>query len=435
PATVTFECSLCQTRITALTVDVGRRVACPDCGRKNIIPPPPKPKQAVVPAAMEGEQYELWGVDEVPAGGYGDKELFPFECRVCQTLMYATREQFGMYQTCPDCGVRTIAKPQKRRSAALPLVSPGEEYQLDESTVPEPRPYVVPLAVRDAELHTSTRATSVGPDGRLIVQRLPERERRPVRPAVPLVQGVWRMLATQEVIARWVMLSLAGGAAGWFAHDALSGPAGGLAGFAGILFMVMAVVLTALWASMAAPLFLAMVSESAEGNDRLLEPPVWTSFDWLWEILYLVNAAAGAGLLALGAWKAPWPMPEELRVGLTALVVLLTFPVMLLGAMLEGSPFGVLSPRLWGTLLRSAGPWLLFYVESAALWGLAAAAGWAVMNAGDLGVLVLPPLAMGTVLLYMRLLGRLGWWLAEGPSLGEDDEDEPTLPARRRRSW
>ena len=35
-------------------------------------------------------------------------------------------------------------------------------------------------------------------------------------PRVPLVQGVWRMLFTGEVLARWVALSVTLTGAGWF---------------------------------------------------------------------------------------------------------------------------------------------------------------------------------------------------------------------------
>ncbi|HEX6963791.1 MAG TPA: hypothetical protein VF175_18130, partial [Lacipirellula sp.] len=64
PATVTFACTLCETRITTATANVGKQVKCPDCGRLNTIPPLVAKPQAAVPAAMSGDQFELWGPDE-----------------------------------------------------------------------------------------------------------------------------------------------------------------------------------------------------------------------------------------------------------------------------------------------------------------------------------------------------------------------------------
>jgi DNA-directed RNA polymerase subunit RPC12/RpoP len=415
PALVSFECSLCQTRITAMTVDVGRKVACPDCGRKNVIPPPPKAKKAVTPAAMEGEQYELWGVDEAPMGKVATRELYAFDCRVCQTMMYATQKQLGLYMTCPDCGARTIAKPHK--TPAKPkgsfLVPAGQEYQLDELAPPEPRPFAMPIAIRDAELHRSARATTVGPDGRLIVQVKEERDRRQARPAVPLVQGAWRMLATEEVIARGIFISIVFGVAAWLFNDSVNTPVAGVAAIASMGLMVAFVGASVLWLSFAAPFFLAIIAESSEGHDRLHEPPVWSPLDWFMEGFYFLAASFAAGLPALGVWKLTAELPPETQTPLIAAVVLLIFPLALLGALLEDTPFGVVSPKLLGTLPRCAGPWLLFYVETTAMWALAALAAWGLMRAGDWGVLPLPFIAMGALITYMRLLGRLGWWIGD----------------------
>jgi DNA-directed RNA polymerase subunit RPC12/RpoP len=429
PVHVSFECSLCQTRITAMTVDVGRKVACPDCGRKNVIPPPPKAKKAVVPAAMEGEQYELWGVDEAPTGKVATRELFAFDCRVCQTMMYATKEQLGLYMTCPDCGARTIAKPHSKptKPKGSVLVPTGQEYQLDEAAPPEPRPFAMPIAIRDAELHRSVRATTVGPDGRLIVQVKEERDRRQVRPAVPLVQGAWRMLATEEVIARGIFISIVCGVAAWLFNDAVNTPVAGVAAIASMALMVGFVFASVLWLSFAAPFFLAIIAESSEGHDRLHEPPAWSLFDWFVEGFYFMAAAFAAGLPALGVWKLTTTLPPETQTPMIVGVVLLIFPLALLGALLEDTPLGVVSPKLLGTLPRCAGPWLLFYLVTTAMWALAGLAAWGLMQAGDWGVLALPFIAMGATITYMRLLGRLGWWIGDVLPADQSKPDDDNL--------
>src|SRR5262245_25851230 len=60
PEHVGFDCRLCGTRLYARTQDVGKQLKCPDCHALTVIPPPPPPKAKNIPAALEGDQYELW---------------------------------------------------------------------------------------------------------------------------------------------------------------------------------------------------------------------------------------------------------------------------------------------------------------------------------------------------------------------------------------
>jgi DNA-directed RNA polymerase subunit M/transcription elongation factor TFIIS len=423
---VTFSCSLCDTRITARAADVGKRIACPDCGRKNVIPPPPPPKAPVIPAAMEGDQFELWGVDESPTAERSSvaSKLHPVECKLCQTLMYATDAQIGTKLKCPDCGTLTEAKrTAPRRPKGSALVADGEEYQIDAALAPPPRPAPVPIAVRDAELHESTRATTVGPDGRLIVQKKPD-QGRPVRPAMPLIQGVWRMLFTEEIIARGLLISLLFGASAWCLIDSINTPVQSVAAIMGIFLMLLAVAFGVLWTSFAAPLFLAVVSESSEGHDRLHEPPEWSPFDWLGAGMYLLAACGASAWPSVLAWQFGGALPLTARIAAGAGAALLLFPLAMLGALLESSPFGVISPRLFSTLGRCSGQWLLFYVLSAALAAAAGAVATGLMYSTSWGLFVLPVIAMAFALAYMRLLGRLAWWIGDAMPAPPEPERE-----------
>ena len=427
PELVTFSCSLCETRITARVADVGKRTACPDCGRKNVIPPPPAPKAPVVPAAMSGEQLEVWGLDEAPATGKSapPPRLHPVECKLCQTLMYASEAQIGTKLQCPDCGTFTVAQrtePPKLKASVL--VDPGAEYDIDAAQAPPPRPVPVPISVRDAEVHETARATTVGPDGRLIVKKDPELDRRPVRPAVPLVQGVWRMLVTEEVIARGLMCSLLFGGAAWFIIDSINTPMGSAVAIAGIFLMLIGVGLSVLWMSFAAPMFLAIVSASSEGHDRLHEPPEWSPFDWIVEGVYLIMPAVAAGWPAFAVWQLGGSLPTWAQVAIGGGAALVIFPLAMLGAMLESTPFGVISPKLLSTLGRCAGPWLLFYIETAALAALTTVAAAALLQTSGWGLFVLPVLAMCFALTYMRLLGRLAWWIGDAMPEAKEPEKE-----------
>ena len=67
PRYVSVLCRVCQTLMYGGLDQVGKPLKCPDCGAQTILPPPQPEKPKKPLAAMEGEQYELWGVDEAPS--------------------------------------------------------------------------------------------------------------------------------------------------------------------------------------------------------------------------------------------------------------------------------------------------------------------------------------------------------------------------------
>jgi hypothetical protein len=108
------------------------------------------------------------------------------------------------------------------------------------------------------------------------------------------------------------------------------------------------------------------------------------------------------GLIAIGAW-------------------LVCFPIVMLSNLEQSSAFAVFSPRLGASLVRCAGPWLLFYIETAVLCAASLGLLYAI-SLGPTWVAYLGPwVTVGTMLVYMRLVGRLAWWLAETmPAAAED---------------
>lgn len=452
PQTVTFECSLCATRITARVTNVGKKVECPDCGRKNVIPPPPKPTVVKAPAAFSGEQFEVWGVDEKTwertATG---PTLHPVVCELCQTLMYATDAQIGSALRCPDCRTTTVAKRSTSKPAKGPRVIPaGEEYQLDPVTAPAPRPTPTPVAVAVAEKHAAARALTTDDRGRMVKAPEPSRHARPVRPAVPLVTGVWPMLVTGEVIARWALMSILFGLAAWIIISALITPIQSTASIAEIFILLGGIGVGIMWLTFAGPTFLAIVGESAEGHDRFYDPPSWSPLEWMGECFQVASAIGAAGLVGAGmswavmaiAHASGLPMLTEVAAGIASVGPLFLFPLAFLGTMLENSMLAVISPRVWSTLFKCPGPWLLFYFETAVLTGGAAAACAGLRLAGPAGYVVMPMIIMGGAIVYMRLLGRLAWWISEATAVDDDEEfvDEseaahPHLAAARRAAW
>jgi hypothetical protein len=93
--------------------------------------------------------------------------------------------------------------------------------------------------------------------------------------------------------------------------------------------------------------------------------------------------------------------------------------VFLLSQLENGSPMEFFSPKLARTWLKCPGPWLLFYAESVVLVGGCGAAIVGLQILSPVLVVVSVMLASVTSFLYFRLLGRLGWWLAESLSVQE----------------
>jgi DNA-directed RNA polymerase subunit M/transcription elongation factor TFIIS len=433
PTIVTFSCSLCDTRITVSASHVGKQVKCPDCGRINLVPPPPPRKKPVIPAAMSGPQYELWDADESPKPVAPKRRLHPVYCLTCGTLMYARDEHIGKKLKCPDCGALTTATPSPEEQPAKSVLAPdGEEYQIDETAPPPVRPTpaysLLELPAGNAENTSQIPAVANAMAARAKEELKPPAP-RPSRPRNPLVTGVWRMLFTQEVIARWVMLSLVLGLVGQLLGESLLSPMQLMAEAIKIIFAVLGVAMVGVWLSMISPLIVVIVGESADGNDELYQPPQWLAFDWFGELFSVVFAASAAGLPAYGvALLAKLAaLPVEVQAAIAAATAILVFPFALLSTMLEGTPLGVCSPRLFTSFGRCFGPWLLFYVETFLVFGVIVVALVALYASSPTSngmseslVWGMPPLVVAGLLIDARLLGRLAWWISD--LMPDDDE-------------
>jgi hypothetical protein len=171
--------------------------------------------------------------------------------------------------------------------------------------------------------------------------------------------------------------------------------------------------------------WLAVLKESSEGNDRLYEPPGLVFVDWAGECFFVLFASAMALAPGLLAWRFIPNMPLGLGPALATASGLLLFPVFLLSQLDNGSPLEFFSPKLARTLLKRPGQWLLFYAESVVLLGGCTAAIVGLQILSPVLVLISVLLASASSFVYFRLLGRLGWWLAESLAVAVDSADVP----------
>ncbi len=92
----------------------------------------------------------------------------------------------------------------------------------------------------------------------------------------------------------------------------------------------------------------------------------------------------------------------------------LLFPLFHLAQLEAESALSIFSAAVWRSLLLAAPAWLAFYVESAALVSLCGVAIFGGFCLGWVGIIFVPPIAaIAALVVYFRLLGRLGWVCAD----------------------
>jgi hypothetical protein len=163
----------------------------------------------------------------------------------------------------------------------------------------------------------------------------------------------------------------------------------------------------------------SIVRDTAEGLEDVHN---WPSFEWRdWALAYYFVAFVGLASLMVGygAWaatmyRAPWVWP---------VVTYFSFPIMLMSALEGDSPFNLLSFPVLRSFTHAWWAWGLFYVESGALlvgWSIAAFVGLA--TSPYFTVPITATLLAIAVLIYARLLGRLGYCISmTQPDTEEED--------------
>jgi hypothetical protein len=235
---------------------------------------------------------------------------------------------------------------------------------------------------------------------------------RPIMPKYPLLTGVLPFMFSAHVPEWWLALTLAFMGGGYLVSEGLIwGAMGGLAAISALMFFVVGSLITALTAAVASCVVKAIVTESSEGSDRVENWGTRYIADWFPELLFMATAlftSTGPGAIAM--YAAGMDQSLQFFAGLAG--AFLFFPIVYFSQLDFNSPWGVLSGRLLGSMVRCAGSWILFYLESAAVFAVCIAVGVYAWQRGVYPVLPIPVYVAG-LLLYARLLGRLAWRAAE----------------------
>jgi hypothetical protein len=175
----------------------------------------------------------------------------------------------------------------------------------------------------------------------------------------------------------------------------------------------LAAIIGGIWLSMAFTYCLAILRDTAAGNEHIENWPDAIWIDWIGEGFYVVNPLIGS--LAPGCflnWLCKFTGPTYwLLMGGSFLFF---FPIMLLSVIEGNFPLKILSLPVLASLVVAFPIWMAFYVETAAIWGLALLALHRLALGGSFAAVAALSFLLVTVLvIYARLLGRLAEYCTE----------------------
>ncbi|MEO0529733.1 MAG: hypothetical protein AAF266_04055 [Planctomycetota bacterium] len=415
---VSFGCRLCGTRLSAPARNAGKKVRCRDCETLTTIPTPEAPAAPNRPAAMDGEQYEVYE-GEQPHGIDLARASVPsirFACHVCQTPLSADYARVGELVPCPDCRAETRVpqppKPERRRKRGR-----DEGYEVD-TTVAEDS------AEKKTLFEEYASKPPVGYRGDTDETKSSRREQRDAKPAtargwgIGLFDGLLRAFSTTGMALAWLGLSasLVFTAPMLGFTMGLLGQIGGLFGIIGVVLLIGATVaVTMLWVGVASSILWAVLDGASAGARRINSWPSIDPTEWFGPTLSLLFATVVASIPGYALAQAfreqvNAPAPFDSTIAWVVVGAWLTLPWVLLSQLDNSSPWAVFSPSLVRTLRHAPVTWLTFYAVTLALivvvYDLSAAAD-DVLGFG--AVFVMCPVEVAADLLYFWLLGRLAW--------------------------
>ncbi len=385
-----------------------------------------KPQAAAAPHAEHSDEYRvLPGVDQPLPGSAAYAKYFPVTCPTCHTRLYATEEQVGEMIDCPDCR-RAVKVPPP------PTPKPKAKRWSEDDGAPVP---VKAAADRQAAFD------AVKSQIRLQAHDLPEREETPL-PSWPLVKGVFSFLGYFAVWPRWIAYSLWLGlvlvlvrlGVNFLTNAMGNGIAGaGLAIGAVLCIMMSSMTGGSLWLSISG-LLLGVLEDTSDGLDEVVNWPE-SMFSNLRASYFTFNAVVMSALPGVGISSIFISGGEPLGWVATPASIDLLFPIVMLSMLAQNSPMIPIDRMVWRSLKSSRPSWIFFYIESLVVLGLGGAAGLYAWGRGGIWILAgAAVVIVAALLIYFRLLGRLGWISAMQEVEDEDesaDDEESTEPAGR----
>jgi hypothetical protein len=154
---------------------------------------------------------------------------------------------------------------------------------------------------------------------------------------------------------------------------------------------------------------LTIVEKTANCLDRIDEWPEFGLVDWMLQSFYLINSFVLSFVPVFLLVRRVGDDPV-MAIASGAVLSFLGFPVILLSMLEESTPMMPFSRVVWRSLGRTWWAWGIFYLESLVLAGFNGLVAWGTEPVPLLWrLLIIVFVAVGSLTIYFRLLGRLAW--------------------------
>lgn len=400
---VTVVCKVCDTRLDEDASSEPRESFCPVCHSMIIVPAAGQVVKTgpIFKSDPNLEGYAVLPLDGPEAESRAKKaqDVILVVCSVCRARLHSHPKKEAYHIKCHDCHelVRVPSRAEHR----------AKEKR---EAIPDKRDAVEPVPVGQAV--ASERVYSAW---YLQAQSQIRREPDPQPPRSLFFSSTLTFPWEREIVPRWVYLSLG---TTFFALLAaflvtLFGERAGPSGLA-TGFFALPLVWIGIWtASYTASVCMAIVTDTANGNQRIVN---WADQNWRDSVItmayvqYLTAVAALVGyatskLVELGGGEPRWT---------AVIVTAVAFPYVVLSALETGGGLNFISANVTLSFFRKPLSWVGYYLIvgvltiglATLLWGLLLVS--PLLAGGVGGVLV-----AAWLIIQARLMGRLAWAISQ----------------------
>jgi len=397
---VTVVCKTCDTRLDEEAFAEPHEIHCPVCFSPVIVPSASQGAVRIGPAFKSDPDLEGYAIlplegPESEKRARKAQDVILVVCPICRARLHSAPKKEAYHIKCHDC----------HELVRVPSRSEYREKQQREA-IPDRAEAVEPVAVREVEAEGRVYS------GWYLKAHSEIRREPDARPPRSVYfESTFTFPWEADLVSRWIYLSVG---ITFFAllSAFLASMMEGASGYSGLTmgFFALPLVWVGIWTgSYAASLGMAIVTDTANGNQKIVN---WAEQNWrewvmtMAYVQYLAAVAALAGyvtnqLLEFAGNPAPW-------VGVVVTAVAL--PYVVLSALETGGGINFVSANVTLSLFRKPLAWLVYYVIAGALTAAVAMALWGLWQvspyvAGGAGGMLMA----AWVLIVSRLTGRLAW--------------------------
>lgn len=423
PTQVVVVCKLCGTRLHAPLEKVGQTIQCPDCHRVNEILPPREPtsQKPKGPSLENAEEFDLSAEVQRPAyrplqkprGDYAVLSAFepgaappgwtPPDSKPSPAGAPGSSQQPSRGGPSATAAPTAVAMPAEDEEE-FAIEAPVERIEL------APPPIKLPTPEPEEKLFDGRYDDDL--IGANVDRKAPGAWKR-----APFTVGIVEFLFQPGVLLRWILYGIGAAAVIGLMHFTGAKEAAAasdadilMSRFLLLVTMMVFGVSFVLWVAPFAVCCLAIVEDTANGDDEITSWPDYNFLDWFLKATFVPAAALVSGFpgIVLGSFIVVSGAAPAIYVWLTILASwVFLFPLVLCSMLDENSILSPYSKNTYRSLKAASDAWMLFYVFVIVL-GVLGALAFALAAypfTSPIGAIAMVVLAF----LFFRLLGRMMW--------------------------